>query len=190
MKRLLTLILLATALLCHAENATSIFNKTVNAFSKAGTVSATYSMGSSRGTIVMSGNKFRILASDIKSWFNGKTQWTYAKQTGEVNITTPTQQELVMANPLSAANALQQGYNMTTVKGGIKLTPKKRSQVRSIVLYINRAYQLTGARYETTRGQVTTLRISNYKTHQNYPASTFVFSKNMVPRGTPVVDLR
>ncbi|MBQ5467166.1 MAG: hypothetical protein IIT60_07925, partial [Muribaculaceae bacterium] len=101
MKKLFSLIFILAAISVQAQNATAIFNKVVSTFKASGTVSASYSMNGSKGTIVMQGTKFRILANDVKSWFNGKTQWTYSDQTGEVNIIDPTSQELQMTNPLA-----------------------------------------------------------------------------------------
>lgn len=193
MKKLFSLIFILAAISVQAQNATAIFNKVVSTFKASGTVSASYSMNGSKGTIVMQGTKFRILANDVKSWFNGKTQWTYSDQTGEVNIIDPTLQELQMTNPLAAAKSLKEAFTMTSVQGKtgytLKLTPKKKSNVKSITLYVSKAYILTAADYVTTNGTYK-LRLSNYKTKQRYPASTFVFDKKLVPAGTEVVDLR
>ena len=192
-KKLLSLIFLLVACSAQAQNATAVFDKMVAAFKAGGTMSASYSMNGSKGTIVMQGAKFRILADDIKSWFNGKTQWTYSDQTGEVNIVDPTAQELQMTNPLAAAKSLKDAFNMTSLKAAtgyaIKLTPKKKSNVKSITLYISKAYVLTASDYVTTNGTYK-LKLTNYKTKQSYPASTFVFDKKLVPAGTEVVDLR
>lgn len=193
MKKFLSFFLILTALLGHAQSASTIFDKTVAAYQVAGTVSASYSFGRSKGNIVMSGAKFRILANDLKSWFDGKTQWTYSRATGEVNVTNPTSGELVMVNPLVAAQSLKKSYNMAAVKKSgyylLKLTPKRKSQVKAITLYINNKYQLYRAVYSTRKG-ATTLEITNYKTRVKYPAATFRFQKSLVPAGTEVVDLR
>ena len=69
------------------------------------------------------------------------------------------------------------------------LTPKKKGQVKSITLYISKAYVLTKAVYTTSKGSQS-LTISNYRTHVAASASTFRFSKSQVPAGTQVVDLR
>ncbi len=193
MKKLFSLILIFAAISVQAQNATAVFDKMVAAFKAGGTISASYSMNGSKGTIVMQGAKFRILANDVKSWFNGKTQWTYSDQTGEVNIIDPTAQDLQMTNPLAAAKSLKDAFAMTSLKAksgyAIKLTPKKKGNVKSITLYISKAYVLTAADYVTNNGTYK-LKLTNYKTKQRYPASTFVFDKKLVPAGTEVVDLR
>ena len=195
MKKILSIMLLLLATFTmQAQTATAIFSKTLSTFKAAGVVSAGYSMGSSKGTIVMNGSKFRVLANDLKAWYDGKTQWTYSKATGEVNVTSPSPQELVMVNPLAAAQSIKAAYNMSATKTSafylLKLTPKRKSNVKSITLYITKGgYQLSKAIYTTAKGS-TTLKITNYKTHANYPVSTFKFQKSLVPAGSEVVDLR
>ena len=194
MKRFFTWAMLLLAVgCCHAQNATQIFDRTVAAYKAAGAVSANYTMGSSKGTIVMKGNQFRILANNMKSWYDGKTQWTYSTATQEVNIATPSANQLVMVNPLAAAQSLKAGYSMSAKKSGtgyvLTLKPKAKSKVVSIALYVSKNYVLTKAVYTTTKGSQT-LTISNYKTKVATSATTFKFSKNQVPAGTEVVDLR
>ena len=133
MKRLFTMAMLLLAVVCcHAQSATQIFDRTVAAYKAAGAVSANYRAGSSHGTIVMKGNQFRILANNIKSWYDGKTQWTYSTATDEVNVTTPTAQQLVMIHPLAAAQSLKSGYKMSAKKSGAGyvLTLKPRQKAR------------------------------------------------------------
>lgn len=192
-KLILWAMLLLSIGTCQAQNATQIFDRTVAAYKAAGAVSASYSMGSSKGNIVMKGNQFRILANNIKSWYDGKTQWTYSSATQEVNVSTPSANQLVMVNPLAAAQSLKAGYSMSAKKSGtgyvLTLKPKAKSKVVSIALYVSKNYVLTKAVYTTNKGNQT-LTISNYKTKVSTSASTFKFSKNQVPAGTEVVDLR
>lgn len=192
-KLILWAMLLLSIGTCQAQNATQIFDRTVAAYKAAGAVSASYSMGSSKGNIVMKGSQFRILANNIKSWYDGKTQWTYSSATQEVNVSTPSANQLVMVNPLAAAQSLKAGYSMSAKKSGtgyvLTLKPKAKSKVVSIALYVSKNYVLTKAVYTTNKGNQT-LTISNYKTKVSTSASTFKFSKNQVPAGTEVVDLR
>ncbi len=189
---MMTMWLLA-AICCQAQNATQIFDRTVAAYKAAGAVSANYTMGASHGTIVMKGNQFRILANNVKSWYDGKTQWTYSTATGEVNVSAPSSQQLVMIHPLAAAQTLKAGYTMSAKKNGsgyvLTLKPKAKSKVVSVTLYVSRSYVLTKAVYTTKKGSET-LKISNYKTKVATSAATFKFNKKMVPAGTEVVDLR
>ena len=86
------------ATVASAQSPSSVVDKVLAALKSRNAVSASYvvtsSQGSSRGTLVMSGKKFRVLASDIKCWYNGTTMWSYSPATDEVNITTPTAADL------------------------------------------------------------------------------------------------
>ena len=72
---------LATLLMLAQAPATMI-DKCVAAINAGGGVTANYSVttsqGTSSGTIAMQGNKFRIISSDAKCWYDGKTQWSWS----------------------------------------------------------------------------------------------------------------
>ncbi|MDE6545320.1 MAG: hypothetical protein K2L63_04425, partial [Paramuribaculum sp.] len=42
------------------------------------------------GTFTMAGNSFKIDTPQAKVWYDGKTQWTWSDDAGEVDITEPT----------------------------------------------------------------------------------------------------
>jgi len=146
--------------------------------------------------LVISGKKFRVLASDIKCWYNGKTMWSYSPATGEVNITTPTASDLQMTNPYSAAQNFKSSYIIS--KGGtgngtytIRFTPKKKSNVKHMLVTVSTStWLITKAEVVETSGAKTTVTISNYNRNASASASTFEFDKSQVPAGTEVVDLR
>ncbi len=194
-------LIVAVALGAMAQTPASMLDKAVASLRSSGTVSASYSVsspqGSYSGTIVMSGNKFRMLSKPVKCWFDGTTQWTYSVATGEVNVTTPSADDLQMTNPYAAVQGFKRNFNMwkayTQVPGyyTVKLMPKRKSNIKQVLLYLaNGSCQIKKARFEMTNGTTTTVTISNYKTHVSYPASTFIFSKAQVPAGVQVVDLR
>ncbi len=203
MKRLFLVfsIIVAMAVCSFAQSPAAMLDKAVASLGASGTVSASYSVsspqGSYSGTIVMSGNKFRMLSKPVKCWYDGTTQWAYSAATGEVNVTTPTAADLQMINPYAAVQGFKRNFNMwkayTQVAGfyTVKLMPKRKSNIKQILLYLaNGSCQIKKARFEMTNGTATTVTISNYKTHVSYPASTFTFSKAQVPAGVQVVDLR
>ena len=119
-KLLLALALVAMVLTASAQSPKSVVDKVLGALKGGKAVSATYTVaspqGSTRGTMVLSGKKFRVLATDIKCWYNGKTMWSYSPATDEVNITTPTAADLQMTNPYSAAQNFKSSYIIS--KGG------------------------------------------------------------------------
>lgn len=199
-KLLLALALVAMVLTASAQSPKSVVDKVLGALKGGKAVSATYTVaspqGSSRGTMVLSGKKFRVLASDIKCWYNGKTMWSYSPATDEVNITTPTAADLQMTNPYSAAQNFKSSYIIS--KGGtgsgtytIRFTPKKKSNVKHMLVTVSTStWLISKAVVEHSDGSKTTITISNYNRNASAAASTFEFDKTQVPAGTEVVDLR
>ena len=183
-----------------AQSPSSVVDKVLASLKGGKAVSASYAMsssqGSSKGTLVISGKKFRVMANDIKCWYNGKTMWSYSPATGEVNITTPTATDLQMTNPYSAAQNFKSSYIIS--KGGsgngtytIRFTPKKKSNIKHMLVTVSTStWLITNAEVVETNGAKTTVTISNYNRNASAPASTFEFDKSQVPAGTEVVDLR
>lgn len=194
---ILSLMVMATA---SAQSPSSVVDKVLAALKGGKAVSASYTVaspqGSSKGTLVMSGKKFRVLASDVKCWYNGTTMWSYSPATDEVNITTPTATDLQMTNPYSAAQNFKSSYIIS--KGGtgngtytIRFTPKKKSNVKHMLVTVSTStWLISKAEIVQTDGTKTTITIGNYNRNASASASTFEFDKSQVPVGTEVVDLR
>ena len=200
-KKLLFIVaLVAVAFTASAQSPSSVVDKVLAAIKGGKAVSASYSVsssqGSSKGTLVMSGKKFRVLASDVKCWYNGTTMWSYSPATDEVNITTPTAADLQMTNPYSAVQNFKSSYIIS--KGGtgngtyiIRFTPKKKSNVKHMLVTVSTStWLINKAEIVQTNGTKATITISNYNKNASVNASTFEFDKNQVPAGTEVVDLR
>ena len=83
------------------------------------------------GSIVMSGDLFRLTFIDMQAAYDGKTMYVYSSETDELTLTNPTQQELLDSNPLLYAKALIKVCNITEREIGkqtlLTLTPKDQS---------------------------------------------------------------
>jgi outer membrane lipoprotein-sorting protein len=191
---------LVSMLLCTAtaQNAQTILANTIANYQRSNSASANYSVlssqGRSSGSIIMKGNKFRIISNGLKCWYNGKTQWSYSPATGEVNVSTPTADELAMSNPYSVANSLRTNYNATLVSSGsmyvLKLTPKRKTNISNILVSITNGYQIQRAVFTMRDKSKYTTTISSYRAGGKYADGTFNYNSKLVPRGTQVVDLR
>lgn len=202
MRKNLILIIILAMTFCgaNAQSPSSVVDKVLGALKSSKAVSASYVVsspqGSSSGTIVMSGKKFRVLANDVKCWYNGTTMWSYSTATDEVNITTPSADDLQMTNPYSVAQNFKSSYIIS--KGGtgngfytIRFTPKKKSNVKRMLVTVSTStWLINRAVIEQTNGTKTTITISDYNRNANAAASTFEFDKKQVPAGTEIVDLR
>ena len=201
MKRIALAILgCLVAIAATAQTPSQMLDKCVAAINARGGVTANYkvmtSQGTSSGSIAMQGNKFRVISTDAKCWYDGKTQWSWSPVTGEVNITTPTAEDLQMTNPIAAAQHFKADFNMKKAKAktgktyAIKLTPKKKDNIKTLWLYFDETTSLLRtARFEMSDKSVYIVQITDYK-HKSLPSSTFTFDKSQVPAGTQVVDLR
>lgn len=179
-----------------------IIGNVVNDFKKSKSLQATVSLtsgkNSTNGTLIIQGNCFYLKTGQAQSWFDGKTQWSYIPEIGEVNIITPTKEDLQSTNPYSIVQTYSQNFRAMMLKNNdsqnysIKLVPKtKGSDVKEMVLDINKtSNKISKILIVASNGVATTIKISNYKIGANYPATTFKFNKNLVPKGTPIVDLR
>lgn len=201
MKRsVIVLLTCLAAIAVMAQSPAQMLDKCVSAINASGGVTANYSIsssqGTSTGTISMQGNKFRVVSPDAKCWYDGTTQWSWSPLTGEVNITTPTAEDLQMTNPIAAVRHFKANFNMKKAKAqtsktyAIKLTPKKKDSIKTLWLYFDETTSLLRtARFEMSDKSVYIIKITGYK-HKSLPASTFKFDKSQVPAGTEVVDLR
>ncbi|MFR9260330.1 MAG: LolA-like putative outer membrane lipoprotein chaperone [Bacteroides cellulosilyticus] len=70
-------------------------DRTATAFRQAGGIQADFTVqtyakgvlqGSSVGTIRLKGEKFLLDADGVKTWFDGRTQWSYLTNSDEVNV--------------------------------------------------------------------------------------------------------
>jgi outer membrane lipoprotein-sorting protein len=90
MKKIFLLVLLMGVALCQAvaqqdAKAESILSKMADSYRKAGGISLTFG-GTQQGKLLLKGNKFCLESGGIKTWFDGKTQWSYVEQNEEVNV--------------------------------------------------------------------------------------------------------
>ena len=192
------------------SQAKSILDKTAEAFRKAGGVKADFTVkvitdglieGVEHGTIQLKGEKFVLKTTDIVTWFDGKTQWSYVAKNDEVNVSNPTQEELQQINPYTFLYMYQKGfsYKLGTVKTyqgkavwEVILTANdKKQELESITLYVTKStyepvYIQLQQRGQKTRNEIT---VTGYQTRLNYADSIFSFDKKQYPNAE-IIDLR
>lgn len=194
----------------HAQNPVSILDKAAAAYENANGIKATFTMRtqseaqqvneSLEGVIQMKGDKFVWQTPDMTTWFDGKTQWTYVPRNEEVNVSTPTGDELQFTNPALLLRSYKKGFTATykgecTAPNGksayeIELTPKKKGDIVKAVLQIGKFSSLPAAiTVETRNGMRSAIRISKLETGVNQPDSFFVFKEADFP-DAEIIDLR
>ena len=205
MRKIVLLLLMSVALFANtyaADNSQKIIDKVVATYKAAKGISANYAIttdqGVTEGKITMQGEKFRMISNELRCWYDGKILWSYSPMSGEVNISEPTAEELQMVNPYSIISGFRKAFTTRQVKSAtasnheVELLPKTGgSDIKSVRLTISRkTYLPVKIVFSLSDGTAVIVVLSHTKGGEIYPASTFVFEKNLVPAGTPVVDLR
>jgi outer membrane lipoprotein-sorting protein len=117
-RQILTLALLAATLGAMAQTAREVLDRCAATISVKEGVKAQFTMtsaqfGNTSGTIAVKGRMFHATTPVASMWFDGKTQWTYLERNDEVNVTTPTEQQLEAINPYNFINLYKQGFKST-----------------------------------------------------------------------------
>lgn len=190
--------LMTTPVLAQKDSqAREVLDKAVAAVEQAGGIRATFS-GTASGTLLMKGDRFYLEGGGIQSWFDGKTQWSYIESGDEVNISSPTPEELLTVSPHALLNLYKQGFNYSyggrcTRQGKrgyeVTLTPEQRQDIRSITLFVSEAYLPLYIKVEQNGQSTSELKVTSIQTHQPLDDATFRFDKRKYP-DAEVIDLR
>ncbi|WP_293672171.1 LolA-like putative outer membrane lipoprotein chaperone [uncultured Parabacteroides sp.] len=207
---LLLCLLLGFNLGGRAQSATSVLDKAASAYEGSNGLKAHFTMQtrsdvqkvseSFDGTIDIKGDKFVLKTPDMITWFDGTTQWSYVERNEEVNVSTPTGEELQATNPALLLRSYKKGFSATlkgesTAPNGkaaydIELTPKKKSDIIRVELQIEKFSGLPASiAVFVKNGLSNTIRIGKMETGVNQPDSFFVFNEKDYP-DTEIVDLR
>ena len=119
------------------------------------------------GTITMRGDRFTLEMFDMEAAFDGKTLYVYSATTDELTLSTPTEQELMEANPFLYAQALSKVCTITEQTAApqaltITLTPNDQSAgIQRFTLRIEKETMLPSSIEIKEGKQLTTLRLTN-----------------------------
>lgn len=202
MKRIYTtcLIILTLFVSGHAsedKRAQNILDRTAEAYRQAGGIYIHFG-GTQQGILALKGECFYLECGGVKSWFDGKTQWSYVEQNEEVTISTPSPEELQSINPYALINSyktlFQYRYGTQhSIKGRtgneIILTPRKKSDIQSVVIFISAEYHPLYITVKLANGETQEFRILSYQTHQPYTDAYFRFDPKKYPNAE-VIDMR
>ncbi|MDE6555471.1 MAG: outer-membrane lipoprotein carrier protein LolA [Duncaniella sp.] len=182
------------------DSGVSVLDKTVETINKAKSITADYSAAADghvqRGVLTVCGDRFKLISPSLACWYDGQTQWTYSDVVQEVNITSPTPEELQQVNPFAIIRAFRSNYvpSLVSVKGNIATVSLKsknmRSDIRAALISVNTLTNFP-EKIELTliNGQKISITVSRVKTGGLLNADSFRFNSRLLP-GVPVVDLR
>jgi len=152
------------------------------------------------GKIWIKGDKYKINMMGTETYFDGKSQWTYLKESNEVNITTPDPDDDETINPAKIFDIYQKGFKVryiaqrfegTRALYVIDLFPLDKSKPFSrITLKIDKdKNELYAFKRFDKDGNYYTIKIGKIIPNKPLDESTFLFNKTKYP-GVEVVDLR
>lgn len=193
-----------------AQNATSILDKTASVYEAANGLRVYFTMKtrsevqkvseSFDGMLDIKGDKFVLKTPDMITWFDGTTQWSFVERNEEVNVSTPSGDELQAMNLALLFRYYKKGFTATykgesTAPSGkaaydIELLPKKKSDILRVELQIEKFSSLPASiAVFSKNGVSSTIHISRMQTGVNQPDSFFVFNEKEYPN-VEIIDLR
>lgn len=204
------LILLSIAGNGQAQEAQAILDQAAQAYEQSNGIKASFAIHSVvsqqnisesfEGIIHMQSDKFKLETPDMITWYNGETQWVYLMRNEEVNVSTPSGDELQLTNPAVLLRQYKKGFAVqykgtsTTRQAksayDITLTPKKKSDIQQVDLQIEKVSHIPAAITITDKnGATVSIHISKWETGKNQADSFFSFNESDYP-DAEVIDLR
>ncbi len=188
--------------------AMEILNQVSKHYQEANGITATFSIETqaengeeyhSQGELKMQEDKFFLSTPEILTWFDGTTQWAMLVDADEVNITTPTEEELKAVNPYVLLQLYKNGFDCTLEGQGnssngktkrVVLIPTEENELEKIILEIDteKKYPVSIEMINKNSSQ-NKITVSSYKEKMKHPKEIFVFNKNLYPQ-TEIIDLR
>lgn len=205
MSRICRLLICILAILIPAmswgnNNAISILDKAASKIRSAKSLIAEYTLTSGgqtvNGILTLAGDCFQLSSPQVRSWYDGKTQWTYSSHIGEVNITEPTSEDLAQVNPFSILKSFSSNYTASTQKSAkgtstvLLKAKKKNADISSVLVTVNNSTGYPSAiRLSLDGGQTVNIKINSVIPGGLLPISRFRYNPKDYP-GINVVDLR
>ena len=197
----------------NAQDARAILDKASKAYENAGGITAKFTLDSKDvsnnttysqdGRADMKGDRFKLDVPDGITWFDGKTQWGYIKDTNEVNVSNPTGDELKSISPSAMFNIYKAGFDLKyigekVVNGArvyhIELQPqaivKKSSDITKLEVLINKQTHIFAQiAIHDKSGFINTVSIRDIKTGIALDDNVFKFDSKSYPNAE-TIDLR
>ena len=151
------------------------------------------------GIITMKNDKFILKTPDMMVWFDGVTQWTYITRNKEVNISTPSGDDLRMLNPMALLQDYKKDFNVSyigestssnaKISYDVALIPKKKDDIEKIEIQIEKSTSLPAKLVVMMSNDIrNTVTIKEIK-EINPSDGIFVFPKDDYP-DAEIIDLR
>lgn len=153
--------------------------------------------GSENGYLIMKGEKFYLNNQSIQSWYDGKTQWSYLTDNEEVNISSPTKEEIQAISPYHLLKRYKSDYTYIYIgqskqKGKlvheINLTSKS-DIINDIKLIISDDNKPVAILFYRNNKLMSEVNITSLQTDSKIDDKLFRFDKTKYPQ-VEIIDLR
>ena len=153
--------------------------------------------GSENGYLIMKGEKFYLNNQSIQSWYDGKTQWSYLTDNKEVNISSPTKEEIQAISPYHLLKRYKSDYTYIYIgqskrKGKlvheINLTSKS-DIINDIKLIISDDNKPVAILFYRNYKLMSEVNITSLQTDSKIDDKLFRFDKTKYPQ-VEIIDLR
>lgn len=149
------------------------------------------------GSVVIDGDRYRLLLPDNNIMADGKTVWNYMPEVNEVTITEPDpEDESFISRPSLLFTMYEKGYKIRLLEQNagewiIDLYPEdtKINLVRIRLAVGKTFYDLRSAEYRTKDGMTVTLKALKYDLTFRPPSGYFTFNP-AEHKGVEVIDMR
>ena len=149
------------------------------------------------GSIILSGDKYKLILGENTVWHNGETIWNYLSAEKEVTITRPDKKDHSFQNrPSEIFSMYKSGFKSRLIEDRsdayiIDLYPEDiKSDLVRVRLIISKAdLNLRSLEYKGREGLVITLQISEYNLKQKPDPETFIFHPEKY-KGVEINDMR
>lgn len=153
------------------------------------------------GTFMLKGSKYKISLTGQEIICDGKTVWTYIKETNEVQISNynPNEQTISPNKLITNFYDKEYKYKYTGVKKAangksyesVELVPNNtKKQFKNVVLLVDKTKNMiSGGNITEANGNKYTYTISNFVSNSNIDDHNFSFDTK-AHKGVEVIDLR
>ena len=212
MKKIVVMLLVSAFanIYCVAQEnltARNILDRTADCIQTSGGVTAAFTtttfLGTKpqdtiNGTIDILGEKYVMKTPGMCTWFNGKEQWSLIAGSGEVNLSSPTPEELQVSSPLAFIGIYKSGFSLSSKKAELRgrkvwevsLKPKKRAQEPSLIIISidSETYAPMCIRIRNKKNW-TRISISDFKAGARFTADHFIYPAQDYPENE-IIDMR
>ena len=151
-----------------------------------------------KGTLLVSGDKYKLTAAGQTVICNGKTVWTYLKESNEVQVNNLEDKDEALT-PSKLLTSYSKNYKATIIKDkantnpnavSMELIPNVQKNFTKAILTVDKIKkQVLSFRLFDKSGNIFTYKVTNYQVNVPSTPSDFTFDASKFP-GVDVIDMR